>query len=64
MKIYVLVVHEDDFDYDEIDDAVVLAENKEEAIKIAQEQRNVRWVVEKVFDTDKTTLISKYIHHG
>lgn len=64
VKIYVLEVHEDDFDYDEVMDAVVLAENEEQAIEIAKETNNVKWGIAGTHEVNEIGLIASYIHHG
>ncbi len=66
MWIYVLEVHEDDFEYDEILYAVVIADSEEQAFEIAKTQNDVRWIVEKKIKTIDTEpqLVSSYMHHG
>lgn len=64
MRIYVMEVTEDYFDYDAIDYAVVLAENEEQAIEIAKKKRNVSWRVERTVELDNPCLVEAYIRHG
>lgn len=64
MKIYLLRVSFDDFEYDDIADASVLAETPEQAIAIAKESRNVKWEIEKIIELDRPKLIDTYIQHG
>lgn len=66
MWIYVLEVHEHDFDFDEIMYSVVIADNDEQAFEIAKTQNDVRWVVEKKIKTidAEPQLVTSYMHHG
>lgn len=64
LKVFTLTVSEEDFDYDEIADAVVLAMNPEQAIQIAKQASDVTWEVVSVTDTGNAQLIASYIHHG
>lgn len=64
LKVYVLVVAEDDFEYDQINNVVVIASNDEQAKLIAENTRNVNWEVEEFHEIDSAKLVAKYIHHG
>lgn len=66
VKIYVLDVDYDDFEYDEVTYVVVLAKDEEQATEIARKSRNVKWVVDKVIDLDdaEPQLVASYLRHG
>ncbi|MGE7114841.1 hypothetical protein [Lysinibacillus sp. NPDC047702] len=65
MKIFVLEVnYERFFEVDEVNDVVVLAENLDEAIRIAKGVRDVEWELEEEHDIKESKLIKSIIHHG
>lgn len=73
MNIYKLRIHEDDFEYDDIANLVIVAKDAEQAFEIAEQnrsitkvQRNVRWEIYDIVRLDgiEPMLIDKFIHHG
>lgn len=64
MKIYVLGVHEDDFEYDNINKVVVLATSEEQAVEFAKKERDVRWEIERIHETTEPKLIFSMRHFG
>lgn len=65
-KIYVLEVDYDEFEYDSIAYAVVLADNEIEAVNIARLENDVKWDVKDVIELHdvESRLIKSYIHPG
>lgn len=67
MKLFVLEVHIDDFEYDEIDQCIVIAKTLDNALEFAKKERNVRWEVEKEIkleDVKETTHVLTNIFPG
>jgi hypothetical protein len=62
VKIYLL--DKEDWDYDEVNWSVVLAETEEQAIELANEKTPGKWIVDKVKEIDKAKVISEYVYHG
>lgn len=64
MKIYVLAVTTEDFEYDQISDAVVLAESPEQALAYAKEIHDVKWKIDKTVEIDTPGIVELYHHPG
>jgi hypothetical protein len=62
VKIYLM--GRDDWDYDEVTWAVVLAESEEQAVKLANDKTPGEWVVDRVEEINEAKVINEYIHAG
>jgi hypothetical protein len=62
VKIYLL--DKEDWDYDEVNWSVVLAETEEQAIELANEKTPGKWIVDEVKEIDKAKVINEYVYHG
>lgn len=64
LKVYVMSVARGFFEYDEINDAVVVAYDAIQAISLAKKERDCPWDVDEIQNLDSVGVIASFVSHG